>query len=49
VLAGVATPQGIDIASGEAFSSPLRFAYVWRRRDGRRQVAFTRATRAAAP
>ncbi len=42
-------PARHRIASGEAFSSRLRFADVWRRRDGRRQVAFTRATRAAAP
>ena len=49
VLAGVATLQGIDIASGEAFSVRLRFADVWRKRDGRWQVAFTQATRAGAP
>ena len=47
VLAGVAALQGIDIASGEAFSSRLRFVDVWRKRDGRWQVAFTQATRAA--
>ena len=47
VLAGVATLQGIDIASGEAFSSRLRFVDVWRKRDGRWQVAFTQATRDA--
>ena len=47
VLAGVATLSGTDIASGEAFSLRLRFADVWRKRDGRWQVAFTQATRAA--
>ncbi|GAA5009798.1 nuclear transport factor 2 family protein [Pseudoluteimonas lycopersici] len=49
VLAGVATLGGTDIASGEAFSVRLRFADVWRKRDGRWQVAFTQATRAASP
>jgi ketosteroid isomerase-like protein len=49
VLAGVATLSGTDLASDEAFSVRLRFADVWRRRDGRWQVAFTQATRAAAP
>lgn len=49
VLAGVATLSGTDIASGEAFSLRLRFADVWRKRDGRWQVAFTQATRAASP
>ena len=47
VLAGVATLSGTDLASGEAFSLRLRFADVWRKRDGRWQVAFTQATRAA--
>lgn len=49
VLAGVATLSGTDIASGEAFSVRLRFADVWRKRDGRWQVTFTQATRAASP
>ena len=49
VLAGVATLSGTDIASGEAFSVRLRFADIWRKRDGRWQVAFTQATRAASP
>ena len=49
VLAGVATLSGTDIASGEAFSVRLRFADVWRKREGRWQVAFTQATRAASP
>lgn len=47
VLAGVATLSGTDLASGEAFSLRLRFADVWRKRDGRWQVAFTQATRAS--
>jgi len=49
VLAGVATLGGTDLASGEAFSLRLRFTDVWRKRDGRWQVAFTQATRAASP
>jgi len=49
VLAGVATLSGTDIASGKAFSVRLRFADVWRKRDGRWQVAFTQATHAATP
>lgn len=49
VLAGVATLGGTDLASGEAFSLRLRFADVWRKRDGRWQVAFTQATRAPSP
>jgi len=49
VLAGVATLSGTDIASGEAFSVRLRFADVWRKRDGRWQLAFTQATRAPSP
>lgn len=49
MLAGVATLQGTDVATGEAFSVRLRFADVWRKREGRWQVAFTQATRAASP
>lgn len=47
VLAGVATLSGTDVATGETFSLRLRFADVWRKHDGRWQVAFTQATRAA--
>ena len=46
VLAGVATLSGTD--GGTPFSARLRFADIWARRDGRWQVVFTQATRAAA-
>lgn len=46
VMAGVATLKGTDLASGQPFTVRLRFSDIWRKRDGRWQVAFTQATRA---
>ena len=45
VLAGVATLKGTS--EGQPFSARLRFSDIWRKRDGRWQVAFTQAPRAA--
>ena len=45
VLAGVATLKGVS--EGQPFSARLRFSDIWRKRDGRWQVVFTQATRAA--
>ena len=47
VLAGVATLSGTD--DGQSFSARVRFADIWAMRDGRWQVVFTQATRAASP
>lgn len=43
VLGGVATLQGS--AEGKPFKARLRFADIWRRRDGRWQVIYTQAMR----
>lgn len=43
LLAGVATLHGHS--EGKEFTVRLRFADVWRKRDGRWQVAFSQATR----
>lgn len=43
LLAGVATLHGRS--GGKEFTVRLRFADIWRKRDGRWQVAFTQATR----
>ena len=43
LLAGVATLHGHS--GGKEFTVRLRFADVWRKRDGHWQVAFTQATR----
>ena len=47
VLGGVATLEGSS--DGKPFKARLRFADIWRERDGRWQVIFTQATRVATP
>lgn len=47
VLAGAATLQGLS--EGKPFRARLRFADIWRKRDGRWQVVFTQAMRVPTP
>jgi ketosteroid isomerase-like protein len=47
VLGGVVTLEGTS--EGKPFKVRLRFADIWRQRDGRWQVIFTEATRAPWP
>lgn len=47
VLGGVVTLEGTS--GGQPFKARLRFADIWRERDGRWQVIFTQATREPAP
>lgn len=47
VLGGVATLQGTS--EGKPFTARLRFADIWRKRDGRWQVVYTQAARDPAP
>ncbi|CAM5518251.1 nuclear transport factor 2 family protein [Rhodanobacter lindaniclasticus] len=47
VLGGVVTLEGTS--GGQPFTARLRFADIWRERDGRWQVIFTQATRVPAP
>lgn len=47
VLGGVVTLEGTS--GGKPFKARLRFADIWRERDGRWQVIFTQATRVPAP
>jgi len=47
VLGGVATLQGS--AEGKPFKARLRFADIWRKRDGRWQVIYTQAMRDPEP
>lgn len=47
VLGGVVTLEGTS--GGKPYSVRLRFADIWRERDGRWQVIFTGATRVPAP
>ena len=47
VLGGVVTLEGTS--GGKPYKVRLRFADIWRKRDGRWQVIFTGATRVPAP
>jgi ketosteroid isomerase-like protein len=47
VLGGAVTLQGLS--GGKPFKARLRFADIWRKRDGRWQVIFTQATRVSTP
>lgn len=47
MLGGVVTMEGTS--AGKPFKVRLRFADIWRERDGRWQVIFTQATRVPAP
>lgn len=47
VLSGEVTLRGAD--GGKAFVGRMRFADIWRKRDGRWQVVFTQVTRLPAP
>jgi hypothetical protein len=47
VLAGAVTLQGTS--EGKPFKARLRFADIWRRRNGQWQVIFTQATRVPTP
>ena len=47
VLGGVATLEGSS--DGKPFKARLRFADIWRERDGQWQVIFTQATRMKTP
>jgi hypothetical protein len=47
VLAGAVTLQGTS--DGKPFKARLRFADIWRRRNGQWQVIFTQATRVPTP
>jgi hypothetical protein len=47
VVGGVATLEGTS--EGKPFKVRLRFADIWRERDGHWQVIFTQATRTATP
>src|SRR5882724_3094837 len=46
VMGGVATLRGID--GGKRFEATLRFADIWAKRNGKRQVIYTHVSRPAA-